>query len=82
MAAYGSTTKGKAVAPENDKGYYQRYTVIDNRAGEEVDGPTFTLNLDTDPDARVALECYAEAIREKNPALYDDLVDMLGLATV
>ena len=64
--------------PENDKGYYKKYTIIDNRTGDEVDDATFTLNLDTDPDARVALEAYAEAIREKNPSLYQDLMDLLG----
>jgi hypothetical protein len=65
--------------PETDKGYYQKYTVIDNRTGEEVEGRTFTLNLDTDPHAAEALVCYAEAIENENPTLYRDLLDMLAV---
>lgn len=64
--------------PENDKGYYQKYTVIDNRTGEEVEGQTFTLNLDTDPAAKVAMQAYAEAIMQDNPTLYADILEMIN----
>jgi hypothetical protein len=63
--------------PSTTEGLYQKYTIIDNRTGAVIGDRTFTLNLDTDPDAAVALNAYAEAIRDKNPALYSDLLDWL-----
>jgi hypothetical protein len=64
--------------PEN-VGYYQKYTVIDNRTGDPVEGRTFTLNLDTDPFAMGALAAYREAIHEDGGYgnLVADLDDIL-----
>jgi hypothetical protein len=38
-----------------------RFTVIDNRTGEEYTGRTFTIKVDEDPFAYDALEAYASA---------------------
>lgn len=58
-----------------DAGLYKKFTVIDNRTGEEVDEFTFTLKPTTDPMAWAALREY------RNEAAYlggyDTLVDAL-----
>jgi hypothetical protein len=55
------------------RGYYKKFTVIDNRTGVEYMGRTFTFKVDEDPRARVALLVYANAVRQENPALAADI---------
>lgn len=60
---------------QDTNGYYQKFRVIDNRTGEEVTEPTFTLKLLSDPFARHAVLTYAQDIAEQNPQLLQDLND-------
>jgi hypothetical protein len=64
--------------PENDKGFYNKYTVIKNSTGEEVKEETFTFNLETDPHAEVAMLAYADAIEDVNPTLALDIREFFG----
>jgi hypothetical protein len=41
----------------------------------------FILNLDRDPHARVAMEAYANSIRETFPQTYIDILNWLDLGT-
>ncbi len=60
--------------PEN-VGLYKKYTVIDNRTGEEVDEFTFTLKPEGDPLAYQALATYRDEADIEGG--YEELVDAL-----
>jgi hypothetical protein len=55
------------------KGYYKKFTVTDNRTGEEVDEETFTIKMHSDPHARAALLAYADSVEVENAELARDL---------
>lgn len=45
---------------DNQKGLYDKYTVINNETQKPIDGPAFILRPDRDPYAIAALQRYAE----------------------
>lgn len=47
------------------KGYYQKYRV-ERMDGKPVKGPTFTLEIDHDPHALVALKAYIGSLSAAN----------------
>jgi len=57
--------------PEN-RGLYNKFTVIRNSNGEMVIAPTFTLLLESDPFALPALAAYADAAEQDGG--YDEMV--------
>jgi hypothetical protein len=56
-------------------GLHKKFTVIDNRTGEEVDEFTFTLKPESDPMAYAALETYRDAADIEGG--YEELVEDL-----
>jgi hypothetical protein len=68
--------------PENAP-YYKKFTVIDNRTGEEVEERTFTLKIDSDPFAGPALLAYRDAAEveggyEQVVAAIDEILEELA----
>lgn len=63
---------------DEPKGLFGKY-VIEKADGSPVDRKAlyFTLRLDTDPFARLAVRRYAEACREERPELARDLEKVL-----
>lgn len=53
-------------------GIYNKYTVIDNKTGQPVDGAVFVLKPDKDPAALKSLETYASAT--DNTKLSEDIM--------
>ena len=60
-------------------GLYDKY-IVQKTSGEPIDegAEYFVLRVDTDGDARAALNFYATLIQKKNSALSRDLQDRLG----
>lgn len=56
------------------RGHYGKY-IIEKVDGSPVDSEAdyFVLRIDTDKNARIALSAYAEAVKESNPKLSEDL---------
>ena len=50
------------------KGLFNKYTIINNETGEEVEGSYFVLKPETDKAARNALRIYACLTENKNLA--------------
>jgi hypothetical protein len=59
---------------DDERGLYDKYTVINNETGQPVDYRTFTLKPDSDRHAALALLTYGVSCRIENPALSDDLM--------
>lgn len=59
--------------PENS-GYYEKYKV-ERVDGKSITGPTFSLELDHDPFAKIALKAYRDAAEADGN--YPDLVKAL-----
>ena len=53
------------------KGLFNKYTIINNETGKEVEGSYFVLKPETDEDAREAIRAYAYLT--KNEKLAEDL---------
>jgi hypothetical protein len=56
---------------DNEKGLYNKYTVINNETGKPIEGEAFILRPDKDDMALIALEAYAEAT--ENQSLKQDI---------
>lgn len=61
----------------DERGYYEKFTVIRNDTGEEVKGFRFTLIPSHDPHAGTALRAYADAVEAENPQLAEELRERL-----
>jgi hypothetical protein len=63
----------------SEQGYYPKYTVFDNRTGEQVEDRTFTFNLDKDMGSWYALDAYRDylELNGKSPELVRDLKAMI-----
>ena len=57
------------------QGLYNKYTVINNETGREVEDWCFVLKPSKDPAAKVALKAYANAT--ENESLRNDLYVVL-----
>lgn len=60
----------------DERGYYEKFTVVRNSSGEEITGFRFVLipgPPSNDLHARAALEAYAKSCEPENPALADEL---------
>lgn len=64
---------------DEPKGIYGKY-IIQRSDGKPVDPKAvyFTLRLDTDPYARVAMLKYAETCQDEQPELARDILVLLG----
>lgn len=58
-----------------NKGLYNKYTVINNETGKEIDGPAFILRPDRDHAAVQALRIYA--IYTTNDVLSRDITEWM-----
>lgn len=65
------------------KGYYNKFDVKrkdgrDQPGGDREGAKYFTLDLTHDPYALVALNAYAEGMIDENPALYQNIMEIIG----
>lgn len=59
-------------------GFYQKYTVIRNDGKPlEPNAQWFVLMIHKDPHAVVALQAYADSVRDTNPTLAHDLDNLV-----
>lgn len=64
---------------QDTRGYYEKFTVIDNRTGEVYPYKTFTIKI-SDPHSGPALLAYAGSVRTENPSLFRDLIALYNEA--